>query len=105
MMCEHLEVSSSGYHQHTQREANDKPGKPVRHGISDDALLAHIKAIPAQVKGEYDWPCMWKELAARGIRVGHACSIEFQEGPCRPASGKRRCDGNAAIGSSYGSPY
>lgn len=70
MMCEHLEVSSSGYHQHTQRAANDKPGKPVRGGTSDDALLAHIKAIHAQVKGEYGWPRMCKELVARGIRVG-----------------------------------
>ncbi len=38
--------------------------------MSDEALLAHIRAIHAEVKGEYGWPKMWKELLARGIRVG-----------------------------------
>jgi len=38
--------------------------------MSNDALLAHIKAIHAHVKGEYGWPRMWKELLARGVRVG-----------------------------------
>jgi len=70
VLCEQLEVSVSGYHQHVLREAaNDGPG-PVRTRMSNDALLAHIKAIHAQVKGEYGWPRMWKELLARGIRVG-----------------------------------
>jgi transposase InsO family protein len=30
----------------------------------------HIRAIHAQAKGEYGWPRIWKELLARGIRVG-----------------------------------
>jgi putative transposase len=38
--------------------------------MSNDALLAHIKVIHAEVKGEYGWPRMWKELLARGMRVG-----------------------------------
>lgn len=38
--------------------------------MSNDALLAHIKVIHAQVKCEYGWPRMWKELLARGVRVG-----------------------------------
>jgi transposase InsO family protein len=38
--------------------------------VSNDALLVHVKAIHAQVKGEYGWPRMWKELLAKGIRVG-----------------------------------
>ena len=33
-------------------------------------MLAHLCAIHAQVKGEYGWPRMHKELLARGIRVG-----------------------------------
>jgi len=38
--------------------------------LSDDALLAHIYAINAQVKGEYGWPRMLKmKLLARGVRV------------------------------------
>lgn len=68
MLCEKLEVSPSGYHQNRQRRALNK-GKPgVR--IINDALLAHIKAIHAQVKGEYGWPRIWKQLLANGIRVG-----------------------------------
>ena len=46
---------------------NDQ-GPPVRH--SDEALLAHMRAIHTEVKGEYGWPRMHKELLARGIRVG-----------------------------------
>jgi transposase InsO family protein len=38
--------------------------------VSNDALLAHIKAIHTQVKGEYGWPRMWKELLTQGVRVG-----------------------------------
>ena len=33
-------------------------------------MLAHERAIHAEVKGEYGWPRMHKELLARGIRVG-----------------------------------
>ncbi|KVT95923.1 integrase [Burkholderia ubonensis] len=67
VLCEVLEVSPSGFHQRRQRAAQDKP---QRSRVSDDALLAHIKAIHAEVKGEYGWPRMWKELVARGVRVG-----------------------------------
>lgn len=68
ILCEQLEVSPSGYHQHRQRRALHQ-GKPGGR-ISNDALLAHIKAIHAQVKGEYGWPRIWKQLLANGIRVG-----------------------------------
>ena len=37
---------------------------------SNEALLAHIRAIHAEVKGEYGWPRVCNELLARGIRVG-----------------------------------
>ncbi|TCF96261.1 transposase, partial [Paraburkholderia strydomiana] len=67
VLCEVLEVSPSGYHQRRQRTAQDKPH---RTRVSDDALLANIKAIHARVKGEYGWPRMWKELLALGVRVG-----------------------------------
>jgi len=67
VLCEALEVSPSGYHQRQQRSAQDKPQRGY---MSNDALLAHIKAIHAQVKGEYGWPRMWKELLASGVRVG-----------------------------------
>ncbi len=59
-------MSPSGYHAHWRRLASPQQRKRV----SNDALLVHIKAIHAQVKGEYGWPRMWKELLAKGIRVG-----------------------------------
>jgi putative transposase len=66
LQCEVLGVSPSGYHEHFGRRATS--GQRKR--ISNDALLVHIKAIHAETKGEYGWPRIWKELLARGIRVG-----------------------------------
>ena len=69
--CATLDISSSGYFEHWQRIDSSKPSKPSNHKrISDEALLVHIRAIHAEVKREYGWPRMWKELLARGIRVG-----------------------------------
>ena len=68
MLCEQLNVSPSGYHQHQGRKASQD--RNPRRTISNDALLAHIKAIHAQVKGEYGWPRIWKQLLANGVRVG-----------------------------------
>jgi len=67
VLCEVLGVSPSGYHQRRQRAARDRP---CRSRVRDDALLAHIKPIHAEVKGEYGWPRMWNELLARGVCVG-----------------------------------
>jgi transposase InsO family protein len=66
LQCEVLGVSPSGYHEHFGRRATPEQRKR----ISNDALLVHIKAIHAETKGEYGWPRIWKELLARGIRVG-----------------------------------
>ena len=66
-LCKVLDVSSSGFHQYQQRRAQEMS---PRSRVSDDALRVHIKAIHVQVKGEYGWPRMWKELLARGVRVG-----------------------------------
>ena len=57
-----MNVSVSGYFEHQRRGAHDRP--------SNEALLAHIRAIHAEVKGEYGWPRVCKELLARGIRLG-----------------------------------
>jgi transposase InsO family protein len=71
LACDVLEVSASGYFEHWRRKDHPKPSKPgANKRISDEALLVHIKAIHAEVKQEYGWPKMWKELLARGIRVG-----------------------------------
>jgi transposase InsO family protein len=69
LRCQVLEVSPSGYHHHHKRQETGDPGRSRRR-ISNDALLVHIRAIHAEVKGEYGWPRIWKELLARGIRVG-----------------------------------
>ncbi len=68
LSCEVLQVSASGYFSWLQRRGTTRGGPPGRH--SDEALLAHIRSIHAEVKGEYGWPRMHKELLARGIRVG-----------------------------------
>jgi hypothetical protein len=49
VLCELLGVSPSGYHQRKQRTVSTD--RPDRGRLSDDALLAHIKAIHAGVKG------------------------------------------------------
>ena len=62
--CGVLEVSASGYF-NWLRHPQDMAGRPGgRH--SDEALLVHIRAIHAEVKGEYGWPRMHKELLGRG---------------------------------------
>lgn len=38
--------------------------------LPDQRLLAHIRAIHREVKGEYGWPRIYHELRRRGLRVG-----------------------------------
>ncbi len=66
--CEVLEVSASGYFTWARQHKSKRTGPPGRY--SDEALLVHMRAIHAEVKQEYGWPRMHKELLARGIRVG-----------------------------------
>ena len=66
IQCEVLGVSPSGYHGHLRQSANPRTGRR----IGSDALLVHVKAIHAEVKAEYGWPRIWKELLDRGIPVG-----------------------------------
>jgi putative transposase len=68
LACVVLQVSASGYHEHNRREK--ARGEGSRRSISNDALLVHIRAVHAESKGEYGWPRVWKELLARGVRVG-----------------------------------
>ncbi len=71
MVCALLEVSTSDYFAHQRRQGADKPSKPgANRRISNEALLAHIRAIHAAVRDEYGWPKVCKELVARSIRVG-----------------------------------
>jgi len=68
LMCEVLEVSPSGYFGWEAAGGRNGPG-PSR-SLSDEALLAHMRAVHEQVAAEYGWPRMHKELLARGHRVG-----------------------------------
>jgi transposase InsO family protein len=70
MMCEQLDVSISGYHQHARRKEGLPKLSSGSRRISNDALLAHIKAVHAKSKQEYGWPRIWKALVFNGIPVG-----------------------------------
>ena len=61
--CHVLQVSSSGYFRFR------RSGGDALHQCVDELALTHIHAIHAQVKGEYGWPRMHKELQARGPRI------------------------------------
>ena len=74
LTCQTLGVSTNRYFEHWRHKgacSKDQSGGTSRR-INDTALLVHIKAIHAEVKGEYGWPRMAKELVARGTRVGKA---------------------------------
>ena len=58
--------------------------------LSDDALLVHIKAIYAQMRGAYGWPRIWRTPPAGGIRVGKQCVQKLMRQHGIRAKGKRR---------------
>ena len=91
LACEVLGVSTSGYFEHWRRTGADKPSRAgANQRISTEALLAHIRALHAQVKGEYGWPKMWHELLARGIRVGKLRVQKLMQQHGIQARGKRK---------------
>jgi transposase InsO family protein len=68
LACELLEVSVGGYCSWQRRHGAADAGNARR--CSEATLLVHMRAIHAEVKGEYGWPRMHKELLARGLHVG-----------------------------------
>ena len=76
----------AGYHEHIVRRAS----AAQRRHLSDDALLVHIKVIHAETHGGYGWPRTWKELLARGIRVGKERVQKLMQQHGIRAKGKRR---------------
>jgi putative transposase len=86
VQCRVLEVSVAGYHEHLVRRASDAQ----RRHLNEAALLAHIRGIHAEVRGCYGWPRMWRELSARGIRVGKARVQKLMQVHGIRAKGKRR---------------
>ena len=88
LMCEVLEVSPSGYFSWSG-SAQQAGGGPAR-WHSDEALLAHIRAVHTQIGGEYGWPRMHKELLARGLRVGKERVRQLMQRHGIKAKGKRK---------------
>jgi putative transposase len=86
VQCRVLQVSVAGYHEHFVRRASTAQ----RRHLSDDALLVHIKVIHAQCRRGYGWPRVWKELLARGIRVGKQRVQKLMQLHGIRAKGKRR---------------
>ena len=89
LQCEVLGVSTSGYFEHIAYRVSQEPSKPGRR-LSDKAVLAHIKAAHAGSKGEYGWPRIWKELLAKGVRVGKDRIQKLMKQHGIKARGKRR---------------
>ena len=84
--CEVLGVSTSDFFENMRRKGAEQPSKPgANKRISNEALLAHIRAIHVEVKQEYGWPKMWKELVARGIHVGKEPVRRNSAGLAKPA--------------------
>ena len=66
VQCRVLRVSVSGYHGHLARQASTAP----RRHLSDQALLAHIKAIHARTRRSYGRARICRDLHDQGLRVG-----------------------------------
>jgi transposase InsO family protein len=67
--CEVLGVSVSGYFAWKRQQQGSTNTSPNTR-INNEALLVHMRSIHVEVKQEYGWPRMHKELVARGVRVG-----------------------------------
>ena len=65
VQCRVLGVSASGYRQRRAR----KKILTLRH-LSETALLVEICAVYTEARGAYGWPRVWRQLKARGVRVG-----------------------------------
>lgn len=86
MQCLVLQAGMAGYHEHIVQRAS----AAQRRHLSDDALLVHIKAVPAQAQGSYGWPRTWKEVLARSTRVGKERGRKLMQLHGIRAKGKRR---------------
>ena len=85
VQCRVLGVSVTGYHEHVGRQ---QAGTPCH--LSEDALLAHIRAVHAETRGAYGWPRIWRQLRRQGIRVGKQRVQRAMQQHGIRARGKRR---------------
>lgn len=88
LMCEVLEVSPSGYF--SWEAAGKRPELGNRRSLGNEAVLAHIEAIHQELRGEYGWPRMHKELLARGLRVGKERVRQLMQRHGIRAKGKKK---------------
>lgn len=58
-----------------------------RSGVTE---VDQLPAIHAEVKQEYGWPKMWRELVARGMRVGKERVRKLMQRHGIKARGKRK---------------
>ena len=86
VQCRVLRVSVSGYHEHLGRRRDIVR----RRHLSDEALLAHIRAVYAENRGAYGWPRIWRQLRAQGIGVGKQRVQRLMQQHGIRARGKRR---------------
>ncbi len=86
VQCRVLGVSATGYHQHRLRRAKIAQ----RRHLPDEALLAHIRAVYAEMRGAYGWPRIWRELRKRDVRVGKQRVQQLMQQHGIRARGKRR---------------
>lgn len=68
-MCQVIDVSDSVFFS-WQRRRNQTPIAGCAGRFSDECVLTNIRTIHAEVKEEYGWPRMHKELGRREIQVG-----------------------------------
>ncbi len=66
LQCRVLGVSASGYGQHWARQKKILTHRHLR----ETALLVEIRAVYTEALGAYVWPRVWRQLKARGVRVG-----------------------------------
>nr|WP_199519479.1 IS3 family transposase [Pseudomonas avellanae] len=86
VQCRVLGVSATGFHCHQARCAVNCPQR----GLSDAALLVHIRAIHARSRGSYGWPRIWRGLLADGVRVGKERVQKLMQPHGICGKGKRR---------------
>ena len=90
VQCRVLQVSVTGYHEHFVRRASLIGTVGQRRHLSDDALLVHIKSVHVETRSSYGWPRIWRELLARGVRVGKDRVQKLMQRHGISAKGKRR---------------
>ena len=80
MVCDLREVSASDYFAHRSRKDANKTSKPgANRRISNEALLAHIRVLHAEVRGSMTGP----RCAKSWWRAGSKWARSGYDAPCK----------------------